>query len=180
MRCLEDEKRWRESPQGLEVQVWILLSRHVRDRKRDLFQKYIACHVYRDSHRQFCPPPPVQQGVYSNGECALMRLRVTRPFRLISALTDEEIFLWGNQVTHYQAENYDLCVSIFQLIYWSPHRFDQIQTDYLKPALSGESLILVVSQYSQKVSSPDHPLNNHNHRELSISLYEGVRPFHAF
>uniref|UniRef100_A0A0G4GVB9 Calpain catalytic domain-containing protein n=1 Tax=Chromera velia CCMP2878 TaxID=1169474 RepID=A0A0G4GVB9_9ALVE len=57
------------------VDLWILLSRHVRERKRDLALKYLAVHIHEGSERVSCPPPPAKQGVYSNGECTLVKLK---------------------------------------------------------------------------------------------------------
>ncbi|XP_053992317.1 uncharacterized protein LOC128883708 isoform X2 [Hylaeus volcanicus] len=57
-------------------ELWIFLSRHIRERKRDLSQKYLAVHLYSDNCRLCCPVPPVIQGVYTNGECILMKLIV--------------------------------------------------------------------------------------------------------
>eukprot|EP00921_Rhytidocystis_pertsovi_P002899 GHVQ01004863.1.p1 GENE.GHVQ01004863.1~~GHVQ01004863.1.p1 ORF type:complete len:1054 (+),score=108.54 GHVQ01004863.1:196-3357(+) len=59
-----------------DMEIWILLSRHVRERKRDLSQKYLAVHVHTGYERVTCPPPPAKQGVYSNGECTLVKLVV--------------------------------------------------------------------------------------------------------
>lgn len=54
--------------------IWILLSRHVRHRA-EMAKKYVAVHVYQGHDRLCCPDSaPLEQGVYSNGECALVKL----------------------------------------------------------------------------------------------------------
>ncbi|KAL8274106.1 hypothetical protein Esti_001948 [Eimeria stiedai] len=58
------------------VELWILLSRHVRERQRDLSSKYLAVHIHEGLARVACPPPPAKQGVYSNGECTLVKIRL--------------------------------------------------------------------------------------------------------
>lgn len=55
------------------VTVWCLLSRHVRMRA-DISTKYVAVHIYRGGSRLCCPDAPLEQGIYSNGECALVKL----------------------------------------------------------------------------------------------------------
>lgn len=60
-----------DSPSG--VSIWVLLSRHVRNRS-DVSTKYVAVHIYRGGSRLCCPDAPVEQGIYSNGECALVKL----------------------------------------------------------------------------------------------------------
>lgn len=57
--------------------IWALLSRHVRMRA-DISSKYVAAHVYRGSSRLCCPDAPLEQGVYSNGECALVKLHAEK------------------------------------------------------------------------------------------------------
>ncbi|CBZ49585.1 hypothetical protein NCLIV_000790 [Neospora caninum Liverpool] len=64
------------SQENQPVELWILLSRHVRERQKDLATKYLAIHLHAASERATCPPPPAKQGVYSNGECTLVKLRV--------------------------------------------------------------------------------------------------------
>jgi len=54
--------------------IWILLSRHVNIRA-ELATRYVAAHVYDGSSRVSCPDAPLEQGVYSNGECALVKLQ---------------------------------------------------------------------------------------------------------
>lgn len=54
--------------------AWLLLSRHVRQRS-ELTSKYVAVHIYLGKERLCCPNAPLEQGVYSNGECALVKLR---------------------------------------------------------------------------------------------------------
>lgn len=55
------------------MSFWALLSRHVRIRK-DIASYYVAPHFYRGNSRLSCPDAPQEMGVYSNGECALVRL----------------------------------------------------------------------------------------------------------
>ncbi|PHJ20197.1 calpain family cysteine protease domain-containing protein, partial [Cystoisospora suis] len=71
----EDEED-EEYENSAVVELWILLSRHVRERQRDLSSKYLAVHLHATNERVACPPPPAKQGVYSNGECTLVKLRV--------------------------------------------------------------------------------------------------------
>lgn len=56
------------------IEVWILLSRHVRERKTDVSQKYLALHVHAGNDRIICPLFPIKQGIYSNGECTFIKL----------------------------------------------------------------------------------------------------------
>ncbi|SOV24656.1 calpain [Plasmodium sp. DRC-Itaito] len=56
------------------IEVWILLSRHVRERKSDVSQKYLALHVHAGNNRIICPLFPIKQGIYSNGECTFIKL----------------------------------------------------------------------------------------------------------
>lgn len=56
------------------VGLWVLLSRHVRDRA-EISTRYVAAHIYQASSRLCCPDAPLEQGVYSNGECALNKVR---------------------------------------------------------------------------------------------------------
>ena len=58
------------------IELWVLLSRHVRERQKDLSTKYLAVHIHEGSTRVACPPPPAKQGVYSNGECTLVKVRL--------------------------------------------------------------------------------------------------------
>mmetsp|Transcript_112711 Transcript_112711/g.283423 ORF Transcript_112711/g.283423 Transcript_112711/m.283423 type:complete len:956 (-) Transcript_112711:89-2956(-) len=53
--------------------IWVLLSRHVRVRT-EISSKYVATHIYRGRSRLCCPDAPLEQGIYSNGECALVKL----------------------------------------------------------------------------------------------------------
>ncbi|SBT79531.1 calpain, putative [Plasmodium malariae] len=56
------------------IEVWILLSRHVRERKTDVSQKYLALHIHAGKDRIICPLFPIKQGIYSNGECTFTKL----------------------------------------------------------------------------------------------------------
>ncbi|CAD2108963.1 calpain, putative [Plasmodium vinckei petteri] len=56
------------------IEIWILLSRHVRDRKTDVSQKYLALHIHAGKDRIVCPLFPIKQGIYSNGECTFTKL----------------------------------------------------------------------------------------------------------
>jgi len=66
-------------PPGEGVAFWALLSRHVRKRS-DVVTRYVATHVYQcsDQGRLCCPDAPLEQGIYSNGECALVKLTVDK------------------------------------------------------------------------------------------------------
>mmetsp|Transcript_85680 Transcript_85680/g.239422 ORF Transcript_85680/g.239422 Transcript_85680/m.239422 type:complete len:931 (+) Transcript_85680:117-2909(+) len=69
-----EEPAHRETEGGNDIVAWVLLSRHVRVRS-DLSKRYVAVHIYQGSSRLSCPDAPLEQGVYSNGECALVKLR---------------------------------------------------------------------------------------------------------
>jgi hypothetical protein len=53
--------------------IWVLLSRHVKIRA-DISSRYVAAHIYNGGQRLCCPDAPQEMGVYSNGECALVKL----------------------------------------------------------------------------------------------------------
>lgn len=42
---MDDRNCYADEEDGI-IEVWVLLSRHVRERKRDLSQKYLAVHVH--------------------------------------------------------------------------------------------------------------------------------------
>ncbi|EUD68712.1 hypothetical protein C922_01112 [Plasmodium inui San Antonio 1] len=56
------------------IEIWILLSKHVRERKGDASQKYLALHIHSGRDRIICPLFPIKQGIYSNGECTFTKL----------------------------------------------------------------------------------------------------------
>ncbi|KMZ85948.1 hypothetical protein PVBG_03413 [Plasmodium vivax Brazil I] len=56
------------------IEIWILLSKHVKERKSDASQKYLALHIHSGKDRIVCPLFPIKQGIYSNGECAFTKL----------------------------------------------------------------------------------------------------------
>ncbi|ANQ08893.1 Uncharacterized protein PCOAH_00032680 [Plasmodium coatneyi] len=56
------------------IEIWILLSKHVRERKADASQKYLALHIHSGKDRIICPLFPIKQGIYSNGECTFTKL----------------------------------------------------------------------------------------------------------
>ncbi|CAA9988918.1 calpain, putative [Plasmodium knowlesi strain H] len=56
------------------IEIWILLSKHVRERKVDASQKYLALHIHSGKDRIVCPLFPIKQGIYSNGECTFTKL----------------------------------------------------------------------------------------------------------
>lgn len=58
---------------GAGIGLWVLLSRHVRDRA-EISTRYVAAHVYQASDHLCCPDAPLEQGVYSNGECTLNKV----------------------------------------------------------------------------------------------------------
>ncbi|KAF8817670.1 calpain family cysteine protease domain-containing protein, partial [Cardiosporidium cionae] len=66
------------SSSSAKIELCILFTRHVKDRKRDVSQRYLALHVFSGNERVTCPPPPEKQGVYSNGECSLVKLHISR------------------------------------------------------------------------------------------------------
>eukprot|EP01053_Blabericola_migrator_P013316 Blabericola_migrator_1__13315@NODE_935_length_5982_cov_124_245309_g650_i0_p1_GENE_NODE_935_length_5982_cov_124_245309_g650_i0NODE_935_length_5982_cov_124_245309_g650_i0_p1_ORF_typecomplete_len1432_score233_59Peptidase_C2/PF00648_21/9_7e70Calpain_III/PF01067_22/0_76Calpain_III/PF01067_22/2_6e14Calpain_III/PF01067_22/7_1e03_NODE_935_length_5982_cov_124_245309_g650_i04214716 len=128
--------------------IWILLSRHVRDRKKDLFQKYIAIHVYASDKRLCCPIAAVQQGVYSNGECTLLRIRVRRPRVYSHTLGAEALMEWkelAKQHSHSDGAGLGPPPGATQ-----PQIIDPSCVGGLPPIIEEKDLMLVVSQYSQK------------------------------
>ncbi|KJP87917.1 hypothetical protein AK88_02351 [Plasmodium fragile] len=56
------------------IEIWILLSKHVRERKADASQKYLALHIHSGKDRIICPLFPIKQGIYSNGECTFTKV----------------------------------------------------------------------------------------------------------
>lgn len=58
------------------VEVWVLLSRHIRQRHKDLTKKYLTVHVHEGRERLACPSIPTKPGIYSNGECTLLKIRL--------------------------------------------------------------------------------------------------------
>lgn len=66
--------RFEGPPPASGTVAWVLLSRHVRVRS-EIATKYVAAHIYNGQERLCCPNAPMEQGVYSNGECALVKLR---------------------------------------------------------------------------------------------------------
>lgn len=120
------------------VDVWILLSRHIMDRKSDLVHKYMAVHIFKGENRVACPPPPFAQGIYCNSECDLVRIRIKRPQVYESALKPNIASYWQA----FQAiaeEATKLTRSQDLLSTWSP------------PVIDNGDVVLVVAQFSRKV-----------------------------
>lgn len=80
--------------------IWILLSRHVKCRA-NLSKTYVAVHVHLGKDRLSCPEAPISQGIYSNGECALVKLESQSPGTfvvLVSQHADKSPFNFTLQV----------------------------------------------------------------------------------
>lgn len=113
---------------GSPIELWVLLSRHVRERQRDLSSKYLAVHIHEGGSRVACPPPPTKQGVYSNGECTLVKIRL-----------DPKVLSAAAAASDRQQQQQQGC------------RADR--NNALTPSLlTALDYVLVVSQYSQKAS----------------------------
>lgn len=128
------------------VELWVLLSRHVRERQRDLSGKYLAVHIYEGNSRVSCPPPPAKQGVYSNGECTLVKVRLDPKALHAGTGAAATTAVAGGNVTEAATEQ--------QL-----QQQQQAKNAVDKPAAASNLLraldyVLVVSQYSQKVKKP--------------------------
>ncbi|EDO08327.1 Calpain cysteine protease family protein [Babesia bovis T2Bo] len=78
--------------------VWILLlqHRHISEEAH----KYLAMHVFSREHVVICPPMPDVQGVYSNGECILLKLLVKRS---ANSEAPADHMLTGELVTPYKS-----------------------------------------------------------------------------
>lgn len=83
--------------------AWVLLSRHVRVRS-EIATKYVAAHIYNGGARLCCPNAPLEQGVYSNGECALVKLRGE------VLQSDRDLILVVSQHAHKAAFNFTIQV----------------------------------------------------------------------
>lgn len=130
-RASEEEIKLKNGKLSEICAVWILLSRHIRDRKKDVYQKYVACHLYEDTEgaRLVCPSHPAHQGVYSNGECTLLKINVRRPVIYTLNRTADSSSLSGGEIVN-----------------------PSTTLIPVKNVLSGPTLLLVVSQYSQKAT----------------------------
>eukprot|EP00923_Selenidium_pygospionis_P035191 GHVN01061360.1.p1 GENE.GHVN01061360.1~~GHVN01061360.1.p1 ORF type:complete len:1429 (-),score=298.29 GHVN01061360.1:269-4216(-) len=128
-------------PPGVLVKVWVVLSRHVRERKRDLSQKYLAVHVHKGQGRVACPPPPVKQGVYSNAECTLVKLEIDTNKNPDDAPLGQPVGMAGALDGYGEGGN---------------------------PPLAGQNFALVVSQYSQK-DEFNFTLRVYSHVPVSVS-----------
>ena len=54
--------------------IWVVLSRHIRS-QADYNSHFISVSLYNGKTRICCPNSVLEQGVFSNGECALVKLR---------------------------------------------------------------------------------------------------------
>eukprot|EP00929_Paragymnodinium_shiwhaense_P069311 TRINITY_DN34968_c0_g2_i3.p1 TRINITY_DN34968_c0_g2~~TRINITY_DN34968_c0_g2_i3.p1 ORF type:complete len:741 (-),score=78.69 TRINITY_DN34968_c0_g2_i3:136-2358(-) len=113
-----------------DVVAWVLLSRHVKDRA-DITNKYMAVHVYHGDSRLACPDAPLEQGVYSNGECALVKLRRH------SANTRREFVLVVSQHATKAAFNFTL--QVYTPSPWSLQQLPPlVSDDYISGSARGK------------------------------------------
>ena len=56
------------------VGLWVVLSRHIKSRE-DYNSHFVSVSIYSGASRICCPNCVLEQGVFSNGECALVKLR---------------------------------------------------------------------------------------------------------
>eukprot|EP01071_Lankesteria_metandrocarpae_P014924 Lankesteria_metandrocarpae@DN9152_c0_g1_i1.p1 len=135
--------------------VWLLLSRHVMERKRDLSQKYLAVHVHTGSERVYCPAPPVRQGVYSNGECTLVKLVIAKNGNKLRRTSSPDAF---DTAAAAEPE-----AAVQQYNTGAQHQARGVE----KP-LSGRDFVLVVSQYSHREEF-NFTMRVHSHVRTSIT-----------
>ncbi|CAE7291359.1 CAPN7 [Symbiodinium sp. CCMP2592] len=64
----------RAPPVNEEVGLWAVLSRHIRS-QADYNSHFVSVSIYQGGSRVCCPNSVLEQGVFSNGECALVKLR---------------------------------------------------------------------------------------------------------
>jgi len=95
--------RFEGPPPANGIVTWVLLSRHVRVRS-EITARYVAAHIYTGGQRLCCPNAPLEQGVYSNGECALVKLRGE------ALQGDRELVLVVSQHAHKVAFNFTIQV----------------------------------------------------------------------
>lgn len=55
------------------IGIWVVLSRHIRSRT-DYNSHFISVSIYNGKTRICCPNSVLEQGIFSNGECALVKL----------------------------------------------------------------------------------------------------------
>ncbi|CRH00735.1 calpain, putative [Plasmodium relictum] len=127
------------------IEVWVLLSRHVRERKTDVSQKYLALHIHAGKDRIICPLFPIKQGIYSNGECTFTKL-------VIGGVEDNFNYDVKKQKNNTSNEN----------------NFNS-SLDSEQEFLRNVDFVLIVSQYSQKEEF-NFTLKVFSHTHLS--LYE--------
>ncbi|KAL8450454.1 hypothetical protein Emed_002542 [Eimeria media] len=127
------------------VELWILLSRHVRERQRDLSSKYLAVHIHEGLTRVACPPPPAKQGVYSNGECTLVKIRLDPAVLFGSAAAASELSDAAAAAAATQQQQQQQQMMLMQQGGSKAER--EAFACNLQKALN---YVLVVSQYSQK------------------------------
>lgn len=56
------------------IGIWVVLSRHINNRS-DYNSHFISVSLYKGKRRICCPNSVLEQGVFSNGECALVKLQ---------------------------------------------------------------------------------------------------------
>lgn len=61
-------------PAAEGVGLWVVLSRHIKS-QADYNSHFISVSLYSGKSRICCPNTVLEQGVFSNGECALVKLR---------------------------------------------------------------------------------------------------------
>ncbi|CRG93981.1 calpain, putative [Plasmodium gallinaceum] len=128
------------------IEIWVLLSRHVKERKTDVSQKYLALHVHAGKDRIICPLFPIKQGIYSNGECTFTKL-------VIGGIEDNYNYDVKKQknTTSFNENNFNVSLESEQEV------------------LRNVDFVLIVSQYSQKEEF-NFTLKVFSHTHLS--LYE--------
>ncbi|WBY58823.1 calpain [Plasmodium yoelii yoelii] len=133
------------------IEVWILLSRHVRDRKTDVSQKYLALHIHAGKDRIVCPLFPIKQGIYSNGECTFTKLVIGGEENIAQKGKSDK-----SKVDNNKKEN----------LAKRSNETEECQ-DNEQETLRNVDFVLIVSQYSQK-DEFNFTLKVFSHTHLSI------------
>ena len=61
-------------PSNDAIGIWVVLSRHIKS-PTDYNSHFVSVSIYNGKSRICCPNSVLEQGVFSNGECALVKLR---------------------------------------------------------------------------------------------------------
>lgn len=129
--------------------VWVVFCRHVKDRHSDLSERYIACHAHEARRRLICPASPSYQGVYTNGECGLVCLRITR--RIVFSVDPDwkrQRLRWSHQTNILSLAKPDNQSPLSPL---SQEEIDFYSRKECAELNSQENdVILLISQYAQK------------------------------